>query len=189
MSDWVFSSVLVPKLRLHCPQLSVVGAGHARDEEANTKYCNPNIAGMARSYGGIVAVKLWLENQESEALASRDGKLELPGLNSQAGAINLNGDVMNSNSEPLFNQYADMDFTDAKRSGEIPALAQLQTEHGGKSRITMRVDSDTLAFFKARAEITGSSYKTMINEALKQFAQGITLADVVRETIRKELHS
>ncbi len=95
--------------------------------------------------------------------------------------------AMNSNSDPLFNQYADMDFTDAKRPSEIPALAQLQAEHGGKSRITMRVD--TLAFFKARAEMTGSSYQTMMNEALKQFAQGITLADVVRETIRKELHS
>jgi hypothetical protein len=59
MSDWDFlnalvANALVPKLLLHCPQLSVVGAGHARDEEANTKYCNPNIAGMARSYGGIV---------------------------------------------------------------------------------------------------------------------------------------
>jgi uncharacterized protein (DUF4415 family) len=95
---------------------------------------------------------------------------------------------MNSNSDPLFNQYADMDFSDAKRPNEIPALAQLQAEHGGKSRITMRVDSDTLAFFKARAEMTGSSYQTMMNEALKQFVQGITLADVVRETIRKELH-
>jgi len=27
-----------------------------------------------------------------------------------------------------------------------------------------------------------------MNEALRQFAQGLTLADVVRETIRKELH-
>ncbi|MEY3289600.1 MAG: hypothetical protein RLZZ419_1842 [Pseudomonadota bacterium] len=35
-------------------KLSIVGAGHARDEEAKTKYYNSNIAGMARSYGGIV---------------------------------------------------------------------------------------------------------------------------------------
>jgi hypothetical protein len=35
-------------------KLSVVGAGHARDEEAKTKHCNSNIAGMARSYGIIV---------------------------------------------------------------------------------------------------------------------------------------
>lgn len=96
---------------------------------------------------------------------------------------------MNNNSEPLFNQYADLDFSDAKPVTEIPALARLQAEHGGKSRITMRVDNDTLAVFKARAEMSGGNYQTMMNEALKQFAQGITLSDVVRETIRKELHS
>ena len=64
----------------------------------------------------------------------------------------------------------------------------MQAEQGGKSRITMRVDNDTLAIFKARAEMSGGNYQTLMNEALRQFAQGITLADVVRETIRKELH-
>ena len=39
-----------------------------------------------------------------------------------------------------------------------------------------------------RAEMSGGNYQTLMNEALRQFAQGITLADVVRETIRKELH-
>lgn len=95
---------------------------------------------------------------------------------------------MSNNSDPLFDQYADMDFSDAKPISEIPALAKLQAEHGGKSRITMRVDNDTLAIFKARAEISGGNYQTLMNEALRQFAQGLTLADVVRETIRKELH-
>lgn len=95
---------------------------------------------------------------------------------------------MNNNSDPLFNQYADLDFSDAKPVAEIPALAQLQAEHGGKSRITMRVDNNTLAIFKARAEMSGGNYQTLMNEALKQFAQGITLSDVVRETIRQELH-
>ena len=46
--------MLVPKLQLQCPQLSIVGAGHARDEEAKAKHCSQNIAGMARSYGVIV---------------------------------------------------------------------------------------------------------------------------------------
>ena len=50
----------------------------------------------------------------------------------------------NNNSDPLFDRYAEMDFSDAKPVSEIPALAQLQAEHGGKSRITMRVDNDTL---------------------------------------------
>ncbi|MEI6146374.1 MAG: BrnA antitoxin family protein [Methylococcales bacterium] len=96
---------------------------------------------------------------------------------------------MSNNSDPLFNQYADIEFSDAKPVAEIPALAKLQAEHGGKSRITMRVDNATLAVFKARAEMSNGNYQTLMNEALKQFAQGITLSDVVRETIRQELHS
>lgn len=94
---------------------------------------------------------------------------------------------MNSNSDPLYDRYAEMDFSDAKPVSEISPLMQLQAEHGNKSRITMRVDNDTLAVFKARAEMNGGNYQTMMNEALRQFAQGITLVDVVRETIQKEL--
>ncbi|SJM91632.1 BrnA antitoxin family protein [Crenothrix polyspora] len=94
---------------------------------------------------------------------------------------------MSNNSDPLFDKYAEMDFTDAKPVFQIPALAQLQTEQGSKSRITMRVDNDTLSIFKARAEMSGGNYQTLMNEALRQFAQGITLADIVRETIQKEL--
>ncbi len=95
---------------------------------------------------------------------------------------------MSNNSDPMFDRYADMDFTDAKPVTQVPALAKLQAEHGGKSRITMRVDNATLAVFKARAEMTGGNYQTLMNEALSQVAQGQTLADVVRETIRQELH-
>jgi predicted DNA binding CopG/RHH family protein len=95
---------------------------------------------------------------------------------------------MNANSDPVFNQYADMDFSDAMPVKAVPALAALQTAQGGKSRITMRVDNTTLAIFKARAEMMGGNYQTLMNEALQQFVQGRTLADVVRETIRQELH-
>ena len=94
---------------------------------------------------------------------------------------------MSNNSDPLFEQYADLDFADAKPVSAIPALARLQAEQGGKSRITIRVDNATLAFFKAHAEMTGSHYQTLINEALQQFVQGQTLADVVRATLREEL--
>lgn len=52
---------------------------------------------------------------------------------------------MNNNSDPLYKQYADLDFSDAKPIAEIPALAQLQAEQGGKSRITMCEDNDTLS--------------------------------------------
>lgn len=95
---------------------------------------------------------------------------------------------MNNSSDPMFDRYADMDFTDAKPVSEVPALVKLQAAHGSKSRITMRVDNTTLAVFKARAEMSGGNYQTMMNDALRQVAEGLTLADVVRETIREELH-
>lgn len=95
---------------------------------------------------------------------------------------------MNNNSDAMFEKYADMDFSDAKPVSEVAALTKLQEIQGGKSRITMRVDNATLAVFKVRAEMTGGNYQTLMNEALRQFAEGRTLADVVRETIREELH-
>jgi uncharacterized protein (DUF4415 family) len=94
---------------------------------------------------------------------------------------------MNNSSDPIFDRYADLDFTDAKPVAEVPALAKLQAAHGGKSRITIQVDNTTLAVFKARAEMTGGNYQTMMNEALRQHAEGLTLADVVRDAIRQEL--
>lgn len=81
------------------------------------------------------------------------------------------------------------DFTGAKRARDVSHLSRLQAEMAGKTRITMRVDNSVLAVFKARAETCGGSYQTMMNEALKQYALGLSLADVVRETIRKEMHS
>ena len=81
------------------------------------------------------------------------------------------------------------DFTGAKRAKDVAHLAKLQTEMAGKTRITMRVDNSVLALFKARAETSGGSYQTMMNEALKQYALGFSLADVVRDTIREEMHS
>ncbi|QFY89740.1 BrnA antitoxin family protein [Magnetovirga frankeli] len=95
---------------------------------------------------------------------------------------------MSNNSDPLFDRYANMDFSDAKPVSAVPALAKLQAEHGGKSRVTIRLDNDILAVFKARAEISGSNYQTLINQALRDAAQGVTLAEVVRQTIRQELH-
>jgi uncharacterized protein (DUF4415 family) len=96
---------------------------------------------------------------------------------------------MDANSDPEYDRYADLDFADAKPVAEIPALAKVQAEHGGKSRITIRVDNATLAVFKARVEMTGGNYQTLINEALRQVAQGQTLADVVRQAIREGLRA
>jgi len=80
------------------------------------------------------------------------------------------------------------DFSKAKRAADVPHLARLQAEMAGKTRITMRVDNATLSMFKARAKATGGSYQTLINAALGDYIQGQTLADVVRRTIREELH-
>ena len=96
---------------------------------------------------------------------------------------------MKNNSDPEYKKHKNTDFADAKLVSAIPALAKLQAESGGKTRITMRVDNDVLAIFKARAEMTGGNYQTLINDALKQVAAGQTLAEVVRETIRQELHA
>jgi uncharacterized protein (DUF4415 family) len=95
---------------------------------------------------------------------------------------------MSNNSDPLFDRYANLDFSDAKPVSAVPELAKLQVERGGKSRVTMRLDNDVLAIFKARAEMTGGNYQTLINQALRDAAQGLTLAEVVRQTIRQELH-
>jgi uncharacterized protein (DUF4415 family) len=92
---------------------------------------------------------------------------------------------MKANSDNMYENYKEYDFIDAKPVCETPHLAKLQAETGGKSRITMRVDNDVLATFKARAEMIGGNYQTLMNDALKQFAQGMRLSDVVREAIHE----
>lgn len=80
------------------------------------------------------------------------------------------------------------DFSEAPRARDVPHLAALQAEAAGKTRITIRVDNRTLAVFRARAQALGGNYQTLMNDALSQYATGVTLADVVRETIREALH-
>ena len=95
---------------------------------------------------------------------------------------------MTNNSDPVYNELADLDFGDAKPVSKIPVLAALQAQQEGKTRVTMRIDSKVLAVFKAKAEATGGNYQTMINQALQEYAQGLTLVDVIHDTIRQELH-
>jgi uncharacterized protein (DUF4415 family) len=90
---------------------------------------------------------------------------------------------MPNNSDELYEKYRDYDFTDAKPVSETPHLAKLQAQSSGKSRITIRVDNEVLAFFKARAAMENGSYQTMMNEALKQFMDGLKLTDVVRQAV------
>jgi hypothetical protein len=64
----------------------------------------------------------------------------------------------------MYEKYKDFDFADAKSVSKTPHLAKLQAETGGK-------------------------YQTLMNEALKQFSQGLNLADVVREVIHETLET
>jgi uncharacterized protein (DUF4415 family) len=96
---------------------------------------------------------------------------------------------MKTSSDPMHDKFKDYDFADAKPVAETPHLTKLQAEAGGKTRITMRVDNDVLAVFKARAEMCGGNYQTLRNEALKQSAQGLKLSDVVREAVHESLET
>jgi uncharacterized protein (DUF4415 family) len=84
------------------------------------------------------------------------------------------------------NEY---DFSKAKRSKDVPALAKLQEqENAGKERITIRIDASVLAWFKAKVA-GGGNYQTLINEALREHiaqSEG-TLERTLRRVLREEL--
>lgn len=77
------------------------------------------------------------------------------------------------------------DFRKAKR-GPVVAPAK------GKTRITIRIDEDVLAWFRDVVERAGGgNYQTLINEALRQHVQRTdesfekTLRRVIREELRR----
>jgi len=75
------------------------------------------------------------------------------------------------------------DFKGATRGAVLKATRK-------KTRITIRIDDDVLAWFRAQVHKGGGgSYQTMINEALRSFAEarGGELEDVVRRVLREEL--
>jgi uncharacterized protein (DUF4415 family) len=84
------------------------------------------------------------------------------------------------------------DFSSAKRAGEAPHLARLQAEAKGKTRISIWIDDDVLAVFRARAATEGRGYQTLMNEALKaacaEEAAPLTLKSI-RRVIREELRA
>ena len=85
------------------------------------------------------------------------------------------------------------DFTGGKRAKDVPHLAKLQAEVArGKTRITILIDDDVLAAFRARAEREGKGYQTLINAALRAAiapeAAPVTM-EVLRQVLREELVS
>ena len=86
------------------------------------------------------------------------------------------------------NDMPELDFSQAKPSGEIPALARIQRENEGKERITIRLDADILAWFRDQVR-GGGNYQTLINEALRLHISDRegTLERTLRRVIREEL--
>ncbi|MBV7334051.1 BrnA antitoxin family protein [Chloroflexi bacterium TSY] len=60
----------------------------------------------------------------------------------------------------------------------------------GKTRITIRIDTDILNWFRHEVhEAGGGNYQTLINEALREYIrnQEQTLENTLRKVIREEL--
>lgn len=75
------------------------------------------------------------------------------------------------------------DFSQGKR-GAIDPISS------GKTRITIRLDDDVLAWFRQQVHLSGGgNYQTLINEALRQYIQHSQepLEEILRRIIREEL--
>lgn len=75
------------------------------------------------------------------------------------------------------------DFSKGKRG----AVAELPP---GKTRITIRIDDDVLAWFRNQAHAAGGgNYQTMMNAALREYAKKKSepLEETLRRVVREEL--
>ena len=77
------------------------------------------------------------------------------------------------------------DFSQGKRGSVVPVQP-------GKTRITIRIDTDLLNWFREQVNARGGgNYQTMMNEALRAYIrhQDKTLEDTLRKVIREELQA
>ena len=80
------------------------------------------------------------------------------------------------------------DFSKARKAGDIPHLARLQTEAKGKTRITIMLDNDVLEDFRLRADKEGLGYQTLINQTLRARLNTRPLdEETMRRIIREEM--
>jgi uncharacterized protein (DUF4415 family) len=84
-----------------------------------------------------------------------------------------------------------VDFKGARRAKDVPHLAKLQAQAArGKTRITILLDADVVAAFRARAEREGRGYQTLINAALRAViapeSAPVTI-EALRQVLREEL--
>ena len=76
------------------------------------------------------------------------------------------------------------DFTGGKRGA-------ISTPDPRKTRITIRLDTDVLGWFKEKVHLAGGgNYQTLINDALRHhvFEAKEPLEDMFRRVLREELH-
>jgi len=62
----------------------------------------------------------------------------------------------------------------------------------GKTRITIRIDTDTLNWFREQVhQRGGGSYQTLMNEALREYVgfRELNLEKTVRKVIKEELRA
>lgn len=77
------------------------------------------------------------------------------------------------------------DFDDAERG----AIVKLPP---GKTRITIRIDTDVLNWFRSQVhEAGGGNYQTLINEALREYIRyrDEMFESILRKVIREELQT
>jgi uncharacterized protein (DUF4415 family) len=77
------------------------------------------------------------------------------------------------------------DFSQGKRGPVVPVQS-------GKTRITIRIDTDLLNWFREQVNARGGgNYQTMMNDALRAYIrhQDQTLEDTLRKVIREELQA
>jgi uncharacterized protein (DUF4415 family) len=78
---------------------------------------------------------------------------------------------------------AEYDFSQGERGAIDPTPS-------GKTRITIRLDDEVLAWFREQVHIAGGgNYQTLINEALRQHIQAARqpLEETLRKVVREEL--
>lgn len=88
-------------------------------------------------------------------------------------------------------EMPELDFSRAKRAKDVPRLARIQKENEGKERITIRLDADVLAWFRAQVK-GGGNYQTLINDTLRAAMNADDAPLTVRrlrDVLRQELRS
>ena len=93
------------------------------------------------------------------------------------------GDIDYSDIPPL---------TDAQLAAMKPLGEVLPQAVPNKVRITIRLDADTVQWFKEQVrQAGGGSYQSLINSALRDYVerQGEPLEDVLRQVLREELRA